>query len=236
MQPLEKGRYRVRLGTGDADLARAQALRHLCFHGRPGRDADAFDPRCDHLLIEEGEVLRGCCRLALLPRAAAMTEGYSAQFYDLRRLAAHPGPVLEIGRFCLAPGAPDADLLRLAWGGLARLVETRGVTLLFGCTSFAGADPAPHLPGLACLAGRIAPPAWRPGRKAPETVDLAGITAAPAIAALPPLLRSYLGMGGWVSDHAVIDRGLDTLHVFTALEVARIPPARVAALRMIAKA
>ena len=26
-----------------------------------------------------------------------------------------------------------------------------------------------------------------------------------ALAAMPPLLRSYLGMGGWVSDHAVID-------------------------------
>ena len=48
---------------------------------------------------------------------------------------------------------------------------------------------------------------------------------------LPPLLRTYLAMGGWVSDHAVIDRDLDTLHVFTAVEVARIPPARARALR-----
>jgi L-ornithine Nalpha-acyltransferase len=36
---------------------------------------------------------------------------------------------------------------------------------------------------------------------------------------LPPLLRTYLGMGGWVSDHAVVDRELDTLHVFTCVEV-----------------
>ena len=31
-------------------------------------------------------------------------------------------------------------------------------------------------------------------------------------------------MGGWVSDHAVRDPGLGTLHVFTAVEIARIPP------------
>ena len=32
---------------------------------------------------------------------------------------------------------------------------------------------------------------------------------------LPPLLKFYLKLGGKVSDHAVIDRELDTLHVFT---------------------
>ncbi len=47
---------------------------------------------------------------------------------------------------------------------------------------------------------------------------------------VPPLLRMYLAMGGWVSDHAVIDRGLDTLHVLVAVPVADIPPARLRAL------
>ena len=48
---------------------------------------------------------------------------------------------------------------------------------------------------------------------------------------MPPLLRSYLTMGGWVSDHAVVDRDLNTLHVFTGLEIASIPAARAKALR-----
>ncbi len=61
-----------------------------------------------------------------------------------------------------------------------------------------------------------------------------GADARSGLAALPPLLRTYLGMGGWVSDHAVIDRDLDTLHVFTAVEIAKIPPARARALRAIA--
>lgn len=55
-----------------------------------------------------------------------------------------------------------------------------------------------------------------------------------ARAQMPPLLRSYLAMGGWVSDHAVVDAELGTLHIFTALEVDRVPPARARSLRQIA--
>ena len=55
-----------------------------------------------------------------------------------------------------------------------------------------------------------------------------------AVQALPPLLRSYLRMGGWVSDHAVIDKALQTLHVFTGLEIGTIPPARKRLLRAVA--
>ena len=55
-----------------------------------------------------------------------------------------------------------------------------------------------------------------------------------AAATMPPLLRSYLAMGAWVSDHAVIDRDLNTLHVFTGVEIAAIPPARARLLRALA--
>ncbi|MEO1611738.1 MAG: ornithine-acyl-ACP acyltransferase, partial [Pseudomonadota bacterium] len=48
---------------------------------------------------------------------------------------------------------------------------------------------------------------------------------------MPPLLRTYLMMGGWVSDHAVVDNDLNTLHVFTGLEIKRVPKARARLLR-----
>ena len=48
---------------------------------------------------------------------------------------------------------------------------------------------------------------------------------------MPPLLRTYLLMGGWVSDHAVYDRDLNTMHVFTGLEIGAIPESRKRALR-----
>ncbi len=112
--------------------------------------------------------------------------------------------------------------------------------MLFGCSSFAGTDPAPHLDAFAHLASRhLAPPLLAPQRKA-EAVDYPALVAdhTPnpdrALASLPPLLRTYLAMGGWVSDHAVIDRDLNTLHVFTGVEIARIPPARARLLRALA--
>jgi putative hemolysin len=52
-----------------------------------------------------------------------------------------------------------------------------------------------------------------------------------AMLRMPPLLRSYLMMGGWVSDHAVVDRQMNTLHVFTGLEIGAIPAARKRLLR-----
>jgi L-ornithine Nalpha-acyltransferase len=52
---------------------------------------------------------------------------------------------------------------------------------------------------------------------------------------MPPLLRSYLMMGGWVSDHAVIDRQMGTHHVFTGLQIAAIPAGRARLLRALAQ-
>ena len=237
MKPLRKGRLVARLAETSEDLDRAQALRHLCFHGRPGRDADAFDPLCDHVLIEEAGQILGCFRMMLLSSGAGLSQSYAAQTYDLTGLSRLPGPMLELGRFCLHPGQPDPDLLRLAWGALARRVEDVGAGLLFGCTSFAGADPARHAAGLAALSRHAGPPDLVPGRRAAEYVPLADLPQPDpklALTQIPPLLRSYLALGGWVSDHAVIDRMMDTLHVFTAVQIDRIPPARARALRALA--
>lgn len=51
---------------------------------------------------------------------------------------------------------------------------------------------------------------------------------------IPPLLRAYLAMGGRVGQEAVIDRDLDTLHVFTLVDVAAMPAGRLAALQALA--
>jgi len=171
---------------------------------------------------------------------AGLAQGYAARFYDLTPLAGYARPIAEIGRFCLAPGGVHPDVLRLAWGAMTRIVDEGQAGLLIGCTSFRGAHWEAHRAGLALLAERhVGPAAHRPGRRAGEIVDFPAL-AGPvgdrraALAALPPLLRTYLAMGGWVSDHAVADRELDTLHVFTCVEVDQVPPARAASLRAVA--
>lgn len=245
---LSRGRYDVRLIPGSgrdaeqgADLRRAQELRGLCF-GRQRPDADALDQRCQHMLIEDRSsgALVGCFRLLLLPDGAALAQSYAAQSYDLSVLYPRPGPLLELGRFCIHPDWQDADILRLAWGALTAFVDDHHVELLFGCSSFQGTEPTPYLHALAVLRLRHQPePGQGVGVRAAEILRFAKMNlpvpdGKQALQQMPPLLRTYLMMGGWVSDHAVIDRDLGTFHVFTGVEIAAIPEARKRLLRAVA--
>lgn len=166
---------------------------------------------------------------------------YSAQFYELSALAEFDGPIVEMGRFCIHPDARDPDILRAAWAAMTRYVDENGVELLFGCSSFKGTDSDAYLDAFAMLKEKhLAPRRWLPRVKAPSVFNFAQKLrwfkpdAKQAMMAMPPLLRTYLVMGGWVSDHAVVDRQMNTLHVFTGLEINAIPPARKRLLRAVA--
>ena len=79
---------------------------------------------------------------------------------------------------------------------------------------------------------------WLPRVKAPDVFRYAArLRRKPdtkkAMLRMPPLLRTYLIMGGWVSDHAVLDRQMNTLHVFTGLEIGAIPDSRKRLLRAV---
>lgn len=64
--------------------------------------------------------------------------------------------------------------------------------------------------------------------------DLGGISKTEEVRnQMPPLLKTYLLMGGWVSDHAVIDPHMNTLHVFTGVETKAIPESRKRLLRAV---
>lgn len=250
MTGFRKGRYVARFAEDEADLSAAQALRYLAFIAGSGaaprqdaREADDFDQICRHVLIEDqaSGLLVCCFRLLPLNRGAEIGQSYAAQYYDLSGLLGFAGGMVEMGRFCIHPEARDPDILRVAWGAMTRFVDERGIEMLFGCSSFCGVDAAIYEDSFAMLKERhLAPPRWRPRVKAPAVVRFAQQPsrgtpdAKRAMKAMPPLLRTYLAMGGWVSDHAVVDRDLNTLHVFTGLEIAAIPPARARLLRAVA--
>ncbi len=242
-------KYHARVSSDPRDIAEAQRLRYAAFIAgsgaadRPdGRDADCFDEICQHVLVEEVATGRlvATFRCLRLGSGAEIGETYSAQYYDLDRLAVYQKPMVEMGRFCIAPGQSDPDILRAAWGAMTTLVDQEGVELLFGCSSFQGTDAQAYADAFAMLSQKhLAPKRWLPRIKAPNVFKFAQrFRRKPdpmkALKSMPPLLRSYLSMGGWVSDHAVVDRDLNTLHVFTGLEIRRIPPARTRSLRAVA--
>ncbi len=249
MYALSKGRYRAFFARDAADIVRAQALRHAAFLAPRGQvradglDRDAFDSLCQHVLIEEAETDRLVCCFRLMPLSggAEIGRSYSAQFYDLSPLAAYAGLMVEMGRFCIHPDVKDTDILRVAWAEMTRFIDGEGVDLLFGCSSFAGTEAAPHIEAFALLAHRhLAPERLVPKVRAPEVFRFARELGAHkpdprrAMLEMPTLLRSYLTLGGWVSDHAVIDRELGTMHVFTGLEIGSIPDSRKRLMRGLA--
>ncbi|CUX81749.1 MAG: putative hemolysin [Roseibaca calidilacus] len=227
------GRLTLRIARDDADLAQVAQLRRVRFRDNRGADMDQFDPLCAHLLVVEGDdpAALACARLRLLD-GPELDDCYSAQFYDLSPLARAGLRGLELGRVCIASDRrQDPDILRALLAGIALHSDAEKVDLLLGCASFKGDDPARHAAALGWLKARhTGPSGLCPLKRAPLAFDLPmpGDLAdqKAAMQSIPPLLRLYLGLGGWVSDHAVRDPNLDTLHVFTAVEVARIPTAR----------
>ncbi|MCL4187431.1 MAG: GNAT family N-acetyltransferase [Rhodobacteraceae bacterium] len=250
MVPLQKGRFAAFIAETPDDIARAQRLRYLAFIARrlpagaappaDARDVDDYDARCRHVLVEEraSGTLVCCFRILPFARGDEIGQSYSAQFYELDALRGYPGRMAEMGRFCMHPAWHDPDILRVAWGAMTRIVDEEGVEMLFGCSSFMGTEAEAYRDAFALLRERhLAPRRWLPRVKAPAVFRfgrlLRRMKADPrrAMQGMPPLLRTYLLLGGWVSDHAVVDRHLGTLHVFTGLEIRSIPPARARLFR-----
>lgn len=243
------GRFRSRFAEDAADVRRCQELRYLSFFtgrglhrpdGGPEVDGDRFDDVCRHVMIEDARTGQLVCCFRMLPMGsgAEIGRGYAAQFYGLGRLAHYPGRMVEMGRFCIHPARRGPAIVRLAWGTISRFVEAWEVELIFGCSSFQGVDADVYRDAFALLKERhLAPRRWLPRVKAPRVFRFARLLRLVrpdlrlARRRMPPLLRSYLAMGGWVSDHAVIDSDLDTLHVFTGVELRRVPPERAQVLR-----
>ncbi|SDX63052.1 GNAT family N-acetyltransferase [Roseicitreum antarcticum] len=238
---MATGRFGVERAVSVRDIEAAFDLRARVFRGGQRDDRDRFDDACEHYVIrgQNSGAVVGCFRVLHCADGRAVRHSYSAQSYDLRAFYPLEQPLLELGRFCVDPAHADADVMRLAWAEVTRLVDDSGAAFLFGCTSFRGNDPSAFADSFALLHARHrAPAAWRIGHGEAEVLAFDTLPpmqdGARAMRGLPSLLRSYLALGGWVSDHAVIDRDLGTMHVFTGLEIAAIPPARQRLLRAVA--
>lgn len=244
MGVFSRGRYQARFAASATDHSAAQALRARCFRGDDSAgatDNDDIDSIALHVLIEDVKTGHAAATFRLLPLkdGSEIGRSYSSKYYELSALENFKGPILEMGRFCIAPEFQgDADIMRVAWGAMTRYVDDTGVELLCGCSSFSGTEAEDYMDAFALLKERhIAPKRWLPKIKAPRVFQFAKMLAwrkpdlKQAQKKMPPLLRSYLVMGGWVSDHAVVDNDLNTLHVFTGLEIKEIPAVRARLLR-----
>lgn len=237
------GVFCASLAQSSDQMAAVHRLRAARFRkSSAAGDMDRFDPLCHHLMITTPPDREPICvaRFRILTGPDDIASSYSGQFYDLAALARSGKRLVEVGRICIDEHhAQDVDVARALLAALTRITSDCAADMLIGCASFSGADPDAHAEALRYLFDRhIGPatlrPAWQAGWRhiapvggqAPRQADMRQV---------PALLRLYLGMGGWVSDHAVCDHELDTVHVFTAVEVKAIPPARLRTLQALAQ-
>ena len=233
---IRSGPLQVRLAKTAADIDAVQALRYRIFYESLGarplpemlrrrRDFDRFDNDCDHLLVLDHGNGRGSNPVVgtyrLLRRAAARRLGgfYSADEYDIAPLVAHEGEILELGRSCVDAAYRQRPTVQLLWNGIAAYVFHYDITLLFGCASLPGTDPDMLATPLSYLHYyHLAPSALRPRALSERYVDMrrlsfGAIDPGRALSALPPLIKGYLRLGGFIGDGAVIDEQFNTTDV-----------------------
>ena len=240
--PREAG-FEVRLARDDDDLRAAQRLRYQVFVEELGArcegadhaarlERDDLDAHFDHLLLIDRsqpagspDRVVGVYRLLPQDRAEALGRFYSDAEYDLTPLRASGRRLVELGRSCVHPAHRRGAAMLLLWNGLAEYVMARGIEIMFGVASFPGADPDRHALALSWLnAHHLAPEALRvrvhPGPQAArmDRLDPATLDRTAAQAAIPPLIRAYLRLGGFVGQGAYVDTDFNTTDVCLILD------------------
>ena len=243
---IHAGGLEARLARTDAEIDAAQALRYRVFYDEMNaeadartahtrRDVDAFDPYWDHLLVidrerahPEGSII-GTYRINRRSEAEKHRGFYTVGEYDIAPLLAMRGEIMELGRSCVDREYRNRATMGLLWRAIAAYVFHYDVELMFGCASLPGVDPDRLALPLSFLhREHLAPAALRP--RALPRLHVAMNRLAPdeeidpraARLALPPLVKGYLRLGGFVGDGAVIDRQFRTTDVCIVVKTALV--------------
>ncbi|MHC8508646.1 MAG: GNAT family N-acetyltransferase [Rhodospirillales bacterium] len=245
MLPLHYKNFEVRLAITPDEVDASQALRYQVFYDELGavptpemrrtrRDFDDFDPICDHLLVIDRNKSNGLPKVAgtyrmLRKSAAEKAQGfYSAQEFDISALNNYPGEILELGRTCVHTDYRKCAVMQLLWRGISEYAGEHKCGVMFGCASFYGTTPESLRAPLSYLYHKhLAPDQLRARALENRYVDMSSPAAedvdeAEAMAALPPLLKGYMRVGGFVGDGAVVDRQFNTTDVCIIVETRKM--------------
>jgi putative hemolysin len=233
---LRAGNLGVRIAATPAEIDASQALRYRVFFEEMGatapaalvaarRDRDMFDTVADHLIVVDHAIgpgpegVVGTYRLIREEAAAQAGRFYAAGEYDIDPLMTFPGRKLELGRSCVDAGYRNRAAMQLLWRGIAAYIFVHHIDIMFGCASLPGTDPDAIAMELTYLyQNHLAPPALRPRALGHRMIDMRRLPPDSfdprrAQALLPPLVKGYLRLGGYIGDGAVIDHEFNTIDV-----------------------
>ena len=235
-EPIRAGKLTARIANDENDIDAAQKLRYRVFYEEmkavPSeenvarkRDFDVFDQICDHLLVinEDGkENISGVVGTYRLLRRSVADQHigfYSAAEFDIAPLLCIDGEILELGRSCVDQDYRTRPTMQLLWHAIAAYVFQYDIKMMFGCASFPGPDPSKLILPLSYLHHfHSAPTEFRPMALGDRYVRMnylkkEEIDIRKALMGLPPLIKGYLRLGGFVGDGAVIDSHFNTTDV-----------------------
>ena len=245
MGPLE-----VRLAHKKGDVRRAQKLRYKVFYKDGSaiadaatmlarRDKDVYDKFCDHLLVIDHaakpslsgkQPVVGTYRLLRQDVAERHGGFYTDHEFAISDLVDRHRDLkfLELGRSCVLPPYRNKRTVELLWHGIWTYVRKHRCDVMLGCASFEGTNPDQLALPLSFLHHFArAPEEWRAAAHPSRFVDMNrmakdAINPKAALHELPPLIKGYLRLGGFVGDGAVIDHQFGTTDVLVVLPVSAI--------------
>ncbi len=242
--------FELRLARSAAEVVAAQRLRYRVFIEELGgdgpmvdhanrREADAFDPFCDHLLLMDRrrdvaapDFVLGVYRL--LPghrvgRGRGQTPHYYSEGeFDVTPLIATGRKVLELGRSCVHPEHRGGAVMHRLWAGLAEYVVAQDIDILFGVASFHGTDldelsgPLSYLQHFHLAPAGLRPKAISAPDESMALIPADRIERVRVMQSMPPLIKAYLRLGGFVGEGVFVDRAFNTTDVCLVMDTAML--------------
>ncbi|MDP2699330.1 GNAT family N-acetyltransferase [Thalassospira sp.] len=248
MSDDQQRRLEVRLAESEDEILASQKLRYKVFYEERGaqpsaemaeveRDFDSYDPLCDHLLVidhNRGAGAKGVVgTYRMLRQSVANRHGgfYSADEYEIDSMLANvgnSGEIMELGRSCVEADYRTMPTLQLLWQGIAAYVFKYDIKLMFGCASFHGTDPDAFRDALTYLHhNHMAPEEMRPRAiedryESMARSEIHNVDPRQALRDLPPLIKGYLRLGGYVGDGAVVDHQFNTTDICIVLPTEKV--------------
>lgn len=239
---VSMGPIAVRLTRSKAEIEATQKLRYDVFYreygAKPvgdmeakGLDYDRFDAFADHLIVTENsgsERIVGTYRILRSDAAKKAGQFYSASEFDISKLVSTIPNLMEVGRSCVHPDFRTRSVLQLLWQGIAEYIAYYDIGALFGCASFHGTDMSAHADMLSYLyhnhraPDQFCPRALDGQYTSMNLIEKDALNTKDALLKLPPLIKGYLRLGGFVGDGAVIDPQFNTIDVCVVVKTSAV--------------
>lgn len=229
---LKAGALEVRLAKNEEDVRAAQLLRYEVFYEECGatanervacmkQDVERIDDFCDILLVidHSNDKIVGTYRFMLREAAEQYGGYYTAGEFDIHKLVTFPGQIMELGRSCVHKDYRTRPTMQLLWRGISAYIKANNVGLCFGCGSFQGTDVSKYSHALSYLYyNHLAPQELRTSAlpvhyQAMNLLPQKEVNSKIAMKQLPPLIKGYLRLGGFIGDGAYIDRAFNSIDV-----------------------